>query len=617
MLKLSMKWDWFSREVKGGAGLKEKMKILRESVSTLDWVSLGVLSFFCFICYQHEDIRITGGNSIAYLNGHILDFYDYNSTKIGGTNYLPTTYILFAIWNIPIRVLGLIKEPTMEVGALIRMWYKLGTFLLFLATAYILYKICIEKAVPQKQAIMAAFLFLSNPIAIYSELIFGQYDIITAFFMCLGFYYFLKEDRKKFVLSFAVALTCKYFALLIFVPLLLLKEKNTWKIIRDMLGVASLFIVETLFCITSEVFRTGIFGFQATNHIFQVSLNNGFQKISLVVVFWVLICAFAYFKELKDEEWFAWSIYLSCGVMFLCFGLSLWNPQWLLMAVPFLTLGMVFNRKTDIYLLLDLLMYVIYILFVVNFWPRWCDQNLFDGGIFRRFVHGIVSKNLAMMDIMIFKDKDLLFSAFTAVLLAYVVFLHPKRMCRPESACKKMQKGILRLRYIGGCCIFIIPSLICLAYNLTFPRIIYESDKDITKIVGPMRETDVYEQVFQAKEKTISGITIMFGTYMKENNSIVKCELVDNVTSCVLNELELDTAELQDNQYVRFDFSEISEVEAGKEYVIKIYADNILPEDRFTLYRTEEKTEEDDLSSYALINGRKKNYDLGIQVYGK
>ncbi|MDE7313115.1 MAG: glycosyltransferase 87 family protein [Eubacterium sp.] len=596
--------------------IRKKTKRLLESIDSIDWIILCLIFIFCFVNYQHSDILHTGGSSIAYLNGHILDFYDYNKAALSGNNYLPTTYILFAIWNIPIRILGFITEPTMSVGAVVRMWYKAGTFSLFLCTAYLIYKICMEKSVPQKKAVLAAFLFLSNPIAVYSEFIFGQYDIITTFFMCLGFYYYTKDDRRKFVLSFSAAITCKYFALLVFVPLLLLKEKNIWKIIRGLIGGFSLFAIETLLYITSEAFISGIFGFGAVGYIFNVSLDTGFAKISIVVVLWGLLCAFCYFKECKEEEWFSWGIYISCIVMFLSFGLSMWHPQWLMMAVPFLTLGMFFNKDSDIYMLLDLLMMAAFTLFVVNIWKRACDQNLFYQGIFARYISDI-SQNVTMSDLLVIKDVDFIFSIWAALLLLYVVFLHPKRMCMPKDVCKKFQKGILRFRYIGGCCIFIVPSIAAMVMNMMLPDVIYVSSEEISEIVGVMQETDVYEQVFTAEKETVTGIAIDIGTYMKENNSILKCELVDKNTESVLNELEIDTSELIDNQYIQFEFENPSYVVLGSQYAVRVSSSRILPEDTFTLYRMEEKPDDEQMMSYAIINGEKKNYDLSIMVYGK
>lgn len=596
--------------------MKQRIKLLRESIGISDWLMWGLLSSFCFICYQYGDILHTGGSSIAYLNGHILDFYDYNKVKLSVNNYMPTTYLLFAVWNIPIRVLGLITDSTMDAGAFVRMWYKLGTFLLFLCTAYLIYKICIEMAVQQKQAIMVAFLFLSNPIAIYSELIFGQYDIITAFFMCLGLLYYVRKDRRKFIIAFSLALTCKYFALLVFIPLLLLWEKNVCKIIRDVICVCGLFVIELLFYITSEAFRTGVFDFFATDYLFNFTLENGAVPIRVGLVLWILLCAFSYFKECREDEWFLWGIYVSCAVMFLCFGLSYWHPQWLLLAIPFFTLGMAFHKRTDIYMLLDFIMMGVFVLYVVNQFPH-CDQDLFNGGIFRRYVQDVVGNNTKMSDLLVIQDVSTIFSLFVAVLLSYVVFLHPKMMGKSGTVCEKMEKGVLRLRYIGGCCCFIVPSLICLAINFIEPKILFAAEEQQTvEIVGVMTPKDEYEQVFLAKGKQVSGIAVDMGTYMRENHSVIKCELIDKETDAVLNTLEIHTEDLIDNAYVTFDFPKATEVVRDKQYAIRIRSVSILEGDIFTLYRTQEKPDIDD-SNYAVVNGKKEHFDFCLKVYGK
>ncbi len=597
--------------------LKASRKILLEGVDRTDWIIWGLFVIVCFVSYQYGDILHTGGSSIAYLNGHFADFYEYNKDLMGGNNYMPTTYVLFAIWNIPVRLLGLITEPSMSVGAVVRMWYKFGTFLLFLGTGYVIYKICIEKLVPQNKAVLAAFLFVSNPIAIYSELIFGQYDILTTFFICLGFYYYVKEEQKKFVLSFAVAITCKYFAILIFIPLLLLKEKNVWKMIRDIAGGFSLFVIETLLYLTSDAFVSGVFGFGAVDYIFNVSLDTGFAKISIVVLLWGLLCAFCYFKQCSGYDWLSWGIYVSCMVMFLSFGLSMWHPQWLLMAMPFLTLGMFFNKDMDIYLLLDLLLMVLFTLYVVNTWTRACDQNLFNLGIFARYTIGI-EQNITMSDLLVLKDTNLIFSLWAAVLLSYVVYLHPKKMFRPENAGSNFRKSILRLRYIGGCCIFILPSVLSVALNTILPNVVYASSQEITEIVGAMQEGDVYEQVFTVQKDSITGIAINIGTYQKENHSILKCELIHKNTDSICNTLEIDTSELVDNQYVRFEFEDAVKVIAGETYAVRISGKRIFSEDTFTFYRMGEKPESTvESGNYAMINGIKQNYDLAIMIYGK
>ncbi|MCI8507795.1 MAG: hypothetical protein HFJ06_04430 [Lachnospiraceae bacterium] len=448
-------------------GVKSRIHFIKENFEVLDWVILGGLICICFLFYQHGDITHTGGSSFAYLNGHFLDFYEYNKKIFGVNNYLPTTYIIFAIWNIPLRLFQIVTEPTMDVCIFARMWYKLGTALFYAASAYLIYKICLYKKVSKKNSIWAAFLFMSNPIAIYSEFIFGQYDIFTVFFMLLGYYYYVQNKNVKFVLFFAIALTCKYFSLLIFVPLLLLREKNVWKIIKNMCGVVSVFIFETLIYIASTAFREGVFEFGATGYIFNLSWDNGFTKVSIVMAAWVLLCAWAYFKECRDEtEEFQWGIYLSSIVMFICFGLSFWHPQWLLMAIPFWVLGMFFHQKPDIYMLLDLIMMVLFVALAVGIWQNECDQNLMAGGILKNYVSDYVGKNYKMADLLHLNDNNFIFSMLAAVMLVYVVFLHPSKLCSSENVTVSQHKGIMRLRYIGGVLFFVVPSFLCLYVNM-------------------------------------------------------------------------------------------------------------------------------------------------------
>jgi uncharacterized membrane protein len=78
-------------------------------------------------------------------------------------------------------------------------------------------------------------IFASSPIAVFAVFIFGQYDIIGIFFTMLGFYYYVKDNRLRFSLFFSLAISVKYFALIPFLPLLLLKEKRILPLLKYIL----------------------------------------------------------------------------------------------------------------------------------------------------------------------------------------------------------------------------------------------------------------------------------------------------------------------------------------------------------------------------------------------
>lgn len=149
--------------------------------------------------------------------------------------------------------------------------------------------------------------------------------------MLLGIYYYLKSDNTKFILFFSIAITFKYFALLIFIPLLLLREKKIEKVVTSSFFVMLVFLLEVGFYIHSAAFRNGVFGFGAARYIFNASIDLAFTQIKIFLLGWVLTCAWAYFKETENKtDEIKWALYFCSIVVFLSFGLSMWHPQWLI-----------------------------------------------------------------------------------------------------------------------------------------------------------------------------------------------------------------------------------------------------------------------------------------------
>lgn len=92
----------------------------------------------------------------------------------------------------------------------------------------------------------AVYAFLFSGILLMAAYYVGQYDIIGVVFAVYGVYYYLKGDYKKFYLFFALAITCKYFALLLFICLVLLYEKRILYIVRNMVFGCWLVVAEKL-----------------------------------------------------------------------------------------------------------------------------------------------------------------------------------------------------------------------------------------------------------------------------------------------------------------------------------------------------------------------------------
>ena len=72
------------------------------------WVIFfSILAILCFVSFQYSyDLSHTIACTYALLNGHIKDFYDFCMEQYQEINYMPTTYLVFAIWNLPLKILG-------------------------------------------------------------------------------------------------------------------------------------------------------------------------------------------------------------------------------------------------------------------------------------------------------------------------------------------------------------------------------------------------------------------------------------------------------------------------------------------------------------------------------
>ena len=229
-----------------------------------------------------------------------------------------------------------------------------------------------------------------------------------------------------------------------------------------MLFVCVPFLMEMLLYIHSPAFREGVFGFNATSYIFNASIDTGYYKISIVVVLWIALCVFSYLKSVKNI--FIESLFVLNLVVFLCFGLSMWHPQWLLLAVPFMSLGIVVNKKSDVLLLLELILSCLYCMFTVNMWPNHVDQTLLFNGVLKKFIKNPIGEDSAINMSMLYvvKNIDLIMSFFSGCLLALTILKMPRYMTTKDSEIDIDTKiWYIRARFVFGVLFFVVPAFIC------------------------------------------------------------------------------------------------------------------------------------------------------------
>lgn len=589
-----------------------------ESIAFVDWVIFAFLAILCFLSFQQGDIMHTGGSSFAYLNGHFLDFYDYNVQYFGGNSYMPSSYLLFAIWNIPIKLLGLMAVPTMSVTFPVVMWYKLLPTIFYLVSGYLIYKIALAAGMENLKAKLCGYAFLTMPIGFFSQFIFGQYDSFTVFFMLLGLLYYYRKDYLKFSIFFGISLTFKYFPLLIFIPMLLLVEKRVWHIIKYGIVVMIPIALEILTYLPSPAFKSGVFGFGATSYIFQVSLDTPFFSLSLFLLLWILLSAAAYFKDVSNaDDLVKWSLFYSNIVTFLIFGLSMWHPQWLLFAVPFWVLGAFITKKFDTFMIIEFLMMSLFILFTVNFWIDHVDQNLFNLGIFGNLLAGRINQNLTIREIYQFQNRNAFFSLFSGVLLVYVLFKHPKFCAEKISEPITRFWGLVRFRFVAGLAVFLVPAFICFGVALNSPNIaetttLFDAGTIFGGDVGELIKDREVSQIYSAVSTSVDRVDFFVNTFGRTNMSDLTLDLIDIQSQETLASIKIDASTLTDNAYNTIKFDSV-ETEVGKSYELKFSSDDAVNKNCISIYHTQSSAEYD--SNYAVVDGFKTDYDLLLKIY--
>lgn len=199
----------------------------------------------------------------------------------------------------------------------------------------------------------------------------------------------------------------------------------------------------------------GVFGFGAIFYIFNFTIKN----IKIFLMFWIFICGYTYFNEVKNKsENEKYIFYYLSLVSFMLFGLSGWHPMWIIFINPFLVFGTVINKKYNIFMILDIFLMLFFTCYVVNIFPRYLDAHLLSNGVFNNI---LVKNNSSLPMKYIFKDNNwLAYTFFSGLLLLNALFKHPKYDFDNINEDISDAMPYIRLRLVIGMMIFIIPCFI-------------------------------------------------------------------------------------------------------------------------------------------------------------
>jgi hypothetical protein len=433
-----------------------------------------------------EDLIHTALSSYAYLQGHITDFYEYNKLYLRGNDYLPTLYLIFALWNIPLHLLGLASYPTLEVfnglhwnllmqspTAIEIAWWKTLLALFYIGSAIVIHKIADLIESPHKtKSSLVSTLFATSPFVIFSVFIFSGYDVISMFFTLLGFYYYLKKDFKRFIFFFAIAISCKYFAAILFFPLILMIEKRPIHIAKILILGTSAVALGLCFYWRSEIFREEIFNLmlhkikgnplQHINLSEQLNLAISLIRFSFASLY-IAACIHIFFKKFKSKtEWQKYAVFMSLFSYALMFLLVKWHPQWSIIIMPFISLSYLFIKNKRLLSIFEIIAMFSFVCAVVIICKFNVDVSMMTRSILKNTLPQVLIINADLIP-----GNESLWKYFSALIFNLYLFL-PLLLLFFESQKPAQIKittpsqTLITNRLIVGVSFLVIPSFICL-----------------------------------------------------------------------------------------------------------------------------------------------------------
>lgn len=313
--------------------------------------------------YYYIDVNsnIRHGMNIwkSLFDGEFFKFYSVNleardaGLVVHEANYGIFQYFVIGVWQLPLFIIEKIFGGNVLNYAVARIWGKSYLLVALCISCRYLKKIARNLGVEERYLDYVVMFFMSSAITMFCLCNVGQTDIVAVTFTLVAFWYLFTEDGNKhflnikFIVFFTLASLCKDFALFIFIPVILYKEKNLIKIaLNSCIPVIVSFIIELPFKIVDKV-GTSAKSPRLWNMIAKMMENRinlmGVDVPILLLIF-VSICMIAYIMHtetgLKAKRWMLFWGYLSILTLFLS---TYTYPYWLIYVLPFTVLFFFMN----------------------------------------------------------------------------------------------------------------------------------------------------------------------------------------------------------------------------------------------------------------------------------
>lgn len=338
----------------------------RKAPKLWEWIILGILISIPFLSYFYGDTLSIVNYEVNFMGavknyGGWTSYYEYMKYLVemdpfgfGSQNYAYATYdfpmyIVLGIWGIPLWIFLGSKGLDVNEFYISKIYGKSVLLAALVVSAVLIYSICKELEISDQHAKWGAFMFASSMCVFTAIGINGQTDILGIPFILLGLRAYIRHQKIRFIVWFAVAVMFKMYAFFIFAPLLLLSEKKLWKIGASVIAVWVLKFVQAVIfdpqspaMLIKQQFENDIYNRLTVNRL---PFVNGDVPIVLAMIF--VLCVYCYLhKEIENEKEFrSYAVWLPAAAMIGLFVSFESSSYWYLHLCPYLSVMLVYNTS--------------------------------------------------------------------------------------------------------------------------------------------------------------------------------------------------------------------------------------------------------------------------------
>lgn len=346
--------------------LSKKVSLDYDRIELVDKILIAVLVVYCALYISEaNDIQVIVRGSYHLIDsikdGQLGDFYTYAYQKEleAGTfgrwafNYNILQYAFIAPFVLPFK------------NALPSFSHYYFEYLQILIAGLMMYSVHLIKKMVHEFKLdksferTVPFLFLTSGMAFFSSVGFGQFDVVFLICVLWGLRFYAQKKYYRFSLCMSFAIAFKTFPIMLLIPMILLTHKKVKDIVAHIAVGMSVSLLTGLIYNGTEGYKIMMklvdneqyFIDKITfSRIENGGLYGGMFGISLFILMYVLICAFAYMIDVDRDDYKSVYTYIALigflvYVDLFCF--LIWHIAWLLPMALFTSMLIPLYSKTQ------------------------------------------------------------------------------------------------------------------------------------------------------------------------------------------------------------------------------------------------------------------------------